>query len=806
MRLPVVARLYVGAVIALGVAVGAAAMTSVDVPRPGLFAALLALSVISSALKVDLPLGVGSSCISLSYAVDFTALLMLGPAPTMVISMTSVWFQCTFRMNERNPAYKTLFSMATLTLTVAAAGAMYTWLGGTYGALAPAPLQPLMAAAMTYFLVNSLAVATAFALVTRRRIFSVWHDNFLWSITSYVVGGIAAGISVEVLHQAGHWQTTLAFVPLCLTYRTYRIYLGRIAEERRRVAEWTQLHWESTEVLARAIQAKDDDGSSHVERVQQYASSLARQLELSEPDTQAVEIAALLHDIGKLAVPEHILSKPGPLTLNERRKMQIHAQVGAEIVSAVPFPCPVAPLIRSHHERWDGMGYPSGLRGQEIPVGARILAVVDCFDALTSERPYRPAVSQEAALDILQEEAGTAFDPAIVAQFIKLAPSLTPPANERFPQSVGLSKEDGVSHAPIGGTADKRGGDAFAEIASANRESYTLYEIALAMGQSMSLAETMTLVSSKLKQLVPFSSCALFVRSGEELRCRFATGLHADVLENATIKESTGLSGWVARHGRPLINGLPRAEFSAAGITSTDVRLESALVCPLSVNGQVIGMIEVFHEEAGSYTEDHLRVLDQISEHAAAVVHNALTFEQAQEQAFKDSLTGLANPRALQFQVGRELARARRTDSPFSLVLLDLDEFKAINDEHGHLTGDLALRKVARVLQSTARPYDTCIRYGGDEFVVLLSGCGKAEAEDRRRQFQEAVAAITLESEDGRVIPLGVSAGASVFPDDGDTYERLLARADRRMYRDKAQRKEHLPIGLGEPVAMGRAM
>jgi diguanylate cyclase (GGDEF)-like protein/putative nucleotidyltransferase with HDIG domain len=696
--------------------------------------------------------------------------------------------------------------MATLTLTVAAAGAMYTWLGGTYGALAPAPLQPLMAAAMTYFLVNSLAVATAFALVTRRRIFSVWHDNFLWSITSYVVGGIAAGISVEVLHQAGHWQTTLAFVPLCLTYRTYRIYLGRIAEERRRVAEWTQLHWESTEVLARAIQAKDDDGSSHVERVQQYASSLARQLELSEPDTQAVEIAALLHDIGKLAVPEHILSKPGPLTLNERRKMQIHAQVGAEIVSAVPFPCPVAPLIRSHHERWDGMGYPSGLRGQEIPVGARILAVVDCFDALTSERPYRPAVSQEAALDILQEEAGTAFDPAIVAQFIKLAPSLTPPANERFPQSVGLSKEDGVSHAPIGGTADKRGGDAFAEIASANRESYTLYEIALAMGQSMSLAETMTLVSSKLKQLVPFSSCALFVRSGEELRCRFATGLHADVLENATIKESTGLSGWVARHGRPLINGLPRAEFSAAGITSTDVRLESALVCPLSVNGQVIGMIEVFHEEAGSYTEDHLRVLDQISEHAAAVVHNALTFEQAQEQAFKDSLTGLANPRALQFQVGRELARARRTDSPFSLVLLDLDEFKAINDEHGHLTGDLALRKVARVLQSTARPYDTCIRYGGDEFVVLLSGCGKAEAEDRRRQFQEAVAAITLESEDGRVIPLGVSAGASVFPDDGDTYERLLARADRRMYRDKAQRKEHLPIGLGEPVAMGRAM
>ena len=117
---------------------------------------------------------------------------------------------------------------------------------------------------------------------------------------------------------------------------------------------------------------------------------------------QAVEIAALLHDIGKLAVPEHILSKPGPLTPDERKKMQMHAQIGAEIVSAVPFPCPVAPLIRSHHERWDGTGYPSGLRGEQIPIGARILSVVDCFDALTSERPYRPALSPDEAIRMLQ--------------------------------------------------------------------------------------------------------------------------------------------------------------------------------------------------------------------------------------------------------------------------------------------------------------------------------------------------------------------------------------------------------------------
>ena len=271
------------------------------------------------------------------------------------------------------------------------------------------------------------------------------------------------------------------------------------------------------------------------------------------------------------------------------------------------------------------------------------------------------------------------------------------------------------------------------------------------------------------------------------MRCRFATGLHADVLENASIAEGNGLSGWVARHRRPLVNGLPVAEFEAAGMPAADIRLQSALISPLTVGDEVIGTIAVYHDAAGLYTEDHRRVLDQVARQAASVVHNALIFERSQEQALKDPLTGLANPRALQFQVARELGRARRTAVPFSLVLLDLDDFKIINDEYGHLAGDRALQEVAKVLQQTTRSYDTCIRYGGDEFVVLLPSCGRHEAEERCRGFQQAVAALSLRSEDGRQIPLRVSAGASVFPEDGDAYERLLVRADRRMYRNKAQ-------------------
>ncbi|HKE88471.1 MAG TPA: HD domain-containing phosphohydrolase [Vicinamibacterales bacterium] len=681
----VAGQVFVYSMIALGaVVVVTSTVSELEFSRPGLFAALLTLSMVSAALKVDMPLGLGSSYVSLSFAVDFTALLLLGPAPTMLIALTSGWSQDRFRIQERNPPSTTLFGMATLAVSVAAAGFTYTRLGGTYGTLPASPLQPLMAAAMIYFLVNSFAAAGALALSEGRGVIRVWHDNFLWSVSSYVVGTIAAGIAVDVFNGARPWHTALALVPVGLTYRTYRLYLKRIADEQKRVTELAQLHRESTEVLARAIQAKDEGGSRHVERVQYYAAALARSLDLSDLDRQNVEIAALLHDIGKLAVPEHILSKPGPLTPDERKTMQLHAQIGAEIVSAVPFPCPVAPLIRSHHERWDGKGYPSGLRGEQIPVGARVLSVVDFFDALTSARPYRPALLPGVALMMLQAEAGKAFDPAIVERFTELLPRLRPPTYEGFDRRMRGSSAD---RQPSGGE-DTRA-DLFADIVSADHESDALYEIAQSLGGCLSLDETMTLVSAKLSTLVPFSLCGLFVRSTEKnLHCRFAVGAHADLIEDALIAEGEGLSGWVARHRRPLVNGLPIAEFKAAGVQVSDVQLRSALICPLTLGEEVIGTIALFHDLANAYTDDHRRVLDHVAVQAASAVHDVLLFERSEQQALKDALTRLGTPRTLQFHVTNEPGRARRTSTPLALVLADVDDCKG-----ERACGDLALSR-----------------------------------------------------------------------------------------------------------------
>ncbi|HMB81534.1 MAG TPA: HD domain-containing phosphohydrolase, partial [Vicinamibacterales bacterium] len=564
----------------------------------------------------------------------------------------------------------------------------------------------------------------------------------------------------------------------------------------RHVEQVSDLHLATIEALALAIDAKDQTAQSHIRRVQVYAAGLARALGMPDTEIQGVKTAALLHDIGKLAVPEHILSKPGPLTQEEFQKIRIHPQVGAEIISGVPFPYPVAPLILSHHERWDGKGYPAGLKGDEIPLGARILSVVDYFDALMSERPYHKAMSLDAAMGLLRQESTKALDPRVVQTFIDMYPTLAAEADASAEPSRKLTRvpTHAPTAAPAVGLVDESSAartNVFQDIALAHREIYALYEIAQAMGSSLGVSDTMALISSKLSNIVPFSCCALFLYNDETetLRCRFATGVEAETIQQLSIRNGHGLTGWVARNRRPLVNARPSTDLEAAGFPSDRTTLHSALVCPLLFNERFIGTISVYHTEPSIYTDDHRRLLDRISEQAAAVIYNSMVFEQTQEDSLTDPLTGLPNTRFMFMHLTRELARAERLKSEVSLLVMDLDNFKDINDTYGHHVGDRALRDCAAVLRTGIRPYDICVRYAGDEFIVVLSGCGGEEAERKRLELQRAVDGLQFEARPGKMLPLAISVGAAIFPHDGDTYETLLANADSRMYRDKTRRK-----------------
>jgi len=309
--LPLSARIYVLAVIGVGSVLFFNFFTVPFNSKLPLFLLLLILSSVTSVFKVNLPLARRSSTMSVSYAVDFASLLLLGPHETMVVAAASAFSQCTFRIKERNPLHRTLFSMACLVLTVQAAGAVYFWLGGVPGMMHVSTLaKPLVGAATTYFLINTLTIATAIGLSTRQSIVDVWNENFLWSAPSYFVGAGAAALATWIVGISGQWLAPLAAAPLYLTYRTYKVYLGRIEDEQRHVREMADLHLATIEALALAIDAKDQTSQSHIRRVQLYAAAVARALGMSENEIQGVKTAALLHDIGKLAVPEHILSKP----------------------------------------------------------------------------------------------------------------------------------------------------------------------------------------------------------------------------------------------------------------------------------------------------------------------------------------------------------------------------------------------------------------------------------------------------------------------------------------------------------------
>jgi len=566
-HLPLSGRLYVAAVIVAGATVLAFCLRHADfLHQPVLLAALIALATITAALNLTLPFTASGSAMSVAYAVDFASLLLLGPHKAMVVAAASALAACRLNKKEQQPLHDTLFSMAVMVLAVQSAGLALAWLTEPGATTTLATIgRPLVGTATVYSLVSTGLVATALALSSHTSIAQTWRAGVVRCAPGSFVGACTAAMASALVMKTGYWIAPLGFAPVYLTYRTYKVYRGRIEDEQRHVQQTSDLHLATIEALARAIDAKDQNTQTHIRRVQTYAARMAKAVGLSADEIQCIKTAALLHDIGKLAVPEHILSKPGPLTQEEFQKIRIHPEVGAEIIAAVPFPYPVAPIILSHHERWDGKGYPHCLKGEQIPLGARILTIVDYFDAITTERPYHKALPHDSAVGLLKHESGLALDPTLVRVFIDLLPTLVAEADaESEAQDAINARAAERPDFPAGGAlAGALAPNAFENIALAHREIYALYEIAQSMGTSLGVADTMALISSKLMNIIPWSGSALFLLNGdgETLRCRFASGVDAPQLLNAVIQPGDGLAGWVAKNRRTLVNVDPRKTF-----------------------------------------------------------------------------------------------------------------------------------------------------------------------------------------------------------------------------------------------------
>jgi diguanylate cyclase (GGDEF)-like protein/putative nucleotidyltransferase with HDIG domain len=760
LTLPVPARAYVVAVVVAGAGCLVAAALQLRLHHGGLFVMLLALAIATSTAKIELPLGRSQSNLSLSHAVNFWALFALGPAPTACIAAVSAWAQCTLRAGERNPPHRVVFSIASLTVTVSVAGLPLGLIMGTDASSIAALARAAAVVAPLYFFVNTALVAAAIALSTRQPAARVWHRNFLWSAPSYLVGAALAALATAASERGWFGWLALLAVPLYLVFRSYHTVVARLREEQDETRRAMEVQLATIEALALAIEAKAGCTPEHIRSIQQYAATLAEAVGLSDNDVQAVRTAALLHDVGNMAVPEHILSKPEALTPEEFERVKIHPRVGAQILRNVPFGAPVSELVLCHHERWDGLGYPAGLRGKDIPVGARILAIADCYSTLQTARPYRPARSETAAIAVLREYAGTAFDPELVDLLIAQLGASAPLLEEVPSESAWIGNEQ----------------PALQDIAGAHREEQTLYEIAQALGSSLGVEDAMALIHDKVSRLVPFVTCALFLGDDNEgYVCRYAHGPGTEALFKWTPKSWSELS--------------LRLPACADGRDAHGEDLTALLPCPLAFEGHLIGGLVIYHTIAGCFTDEHRRVLGRVSEQAAAVIYNSTRFEQTQHESHTDPLTALPNRRSLDRQFETGLARAADSQTSASVVVLDLDRLKEINDTYGHEAGDRALRAVGAVLRSTVRQSDLCARFAGDEFIVVLWECSPEHEARRVAEVQNAISAYPFEPRPGVRVSMSISAGAARFPEDGTTFEELLGAADERMYRDKAGRR-----------------
>jgi diguanylate cyclase (GGDEF)-like protein len=450
-----------------------------------------------------------------------------------------------------------------------------------------------------------------------------------------------------------------------------------------------------------------------------------------------------------------------------------------------------------------------------IPIGARILATVDQLDAIMSERADLDA---EAIADRLREESGRALEPRLVSLVLEMLPallheerharelelempSLTSVAQRApLPASVSMALPTPPPPLPASSRASVSAytHSALDHIALAHREIFGLYELSQAMSASLGISDTMHKLTARLSDFVAYSACALFLREPEQprVRCRFAAGAAGPLVETVSNDSGYGLAGRVVQQEISILNEAPTigVDFHEGDalkplMPMAPVMLRSALMVPLRADGACFGALAVYHETAAFYTTDHRRRLEQVAEHAAPAIQNSIRFERTHEAALTDRLTGLANSRGLAAAFEQSLNRAVAERDSLSLLMIDLDHFKSINDSYGHEVGDRALKEVARFLLQSVRAHDFCARYAGDEFVLVLAACGPAEAERRARDLQTIFDAVRFSPAGGELLPLHVSIGSASFPVDGVSLESMLAVADRRMYRDKAARK-----------------
>ncbi len=788
--MPAKTRVFVSLLAVLGLADLAFSIINWSLYEPRLFLTYLVMAVLCSVVQVRQ----SSAPVSFYLNVPFILISMaqLTSPEAVAVGCSAVLAQSLLdRQTRRSPLR--VFLAVTVAATIIASADFVT------AALLPKSLQSvtvrLFVAAGAFFVANTLPGAIALRFTGRQRLGKLWKSSHFWSFPYYLVSAYITALALGMRQSVSVDSALMALPAVYLAFRYYRTQKTQFAEKERHAGELAALHLRAIEGLACAVEAKDLlNTKGHLRRVQHYCLEIGKEFGLAGDELEALRAAALLHDVGKLAVPEHILAKPGRLTPEEFAKMKVHPVVGAEIVEQVKFPYPVAPIVRAHHEKWDGSGYPLGLKGGAIPLGARILTAVDCLDALTSDREYRRALSYDEAMAQIQAGSGTTFDPQVVEvlsrryrdleQLAEAFPETGPPAPRLTTWSEGTP---GAGFDLCGGAAAAgQPLDFLSMISAARTEDRFLLEITESLGASLEFEEMFTRVGKSLAAVIPHHSFVFFLREANTLLAQFASGSNSGMLAYLEVPMGTGLAGWVAENVTPVVNGNPAVDpdFTCA----PDHPLRSALAIPLEGPRGVLGVLALYHRDQDGFTREHLRLLRGVSSRIAQAVENALKYREADQRANRDPLTGLPNSSLFAKSLKAELTRARRLSHPLAVITCDLAGLRGVYRDHGQAVGDQLVGRVANTLRQDCRAYDHLGRVGRQQFAFILPGM-KPDVLAAKLSRLNGIAhdlglalanSTKARSAAGRTFPVSFRIGQAFYPDDGDSHGVLLEVATYR--------------------------
>lgn len=546
----------------------------------------------------------------------------------------------------------------------------------------------------------------------------------------------------------------------------------------------------SIRTLVAAVDAKDRYTRQHSENVAKLAKAIAIEASLPEQDVKNIELAGLLHDIGKIGIPDQILNKPAALDSAEQAIMMAHAEMGALILEESGIYPELTKLVRHHHEWWNGRGYPDGLKGKEIPFGAVILAVAEAYDSMTSNQVYRKAMSPKEAIEVLQTNAGTQFCPDSVSTLIKV-----------LNKQGLLDKGHTITEKDLEDTSLAK------ETVPINSKALAvLYRITEEMDSILDMNYLLNRITHILKEELAFEDLGLLLLDEDtnNLLVQNFAG-RGEEWHQMVVPSNKSISGQVVRSGQPkIVSNTEKEPLYYEGLKG----VKSELFVPLKIKGRTIGVIVAQSRRYNAFTENDLKLLSTASSHIASVIEVARLHEAVREAASTDSLTGLYNRRYFMERLEEEISRSMRNSKPFSVVMLDVDFLKSVNDTYGHLYGDAYLCYIGKTLKDSIRGSDVIARFGGDEYIIMLPETDYDGAfyllnrtihklSSKPVQLEaynicNSSQANLPEKQDLYVeVTPSVSFGIASFPADGTSRDELIKVADRRLYTGTSGKARH---------------